>query len=405
MTHAMTEKIRVIDTDTHVSEPANLWVDRLPGKWSDEMPRVEEHPGTGNRTWRVGTTWLTEEGFFAMAGWKSYPPDSPHNLDDEGVDPGSWKAAERIDWMDRNGIYAQILYPNVIAFNAAAFMRLEPELGLASVRAWNDYITEWANYAPERLLPIAMLPFWDVEATVEEMNRVAAAGHRGVLFSNQYDKIGLPPLWDKHWDRVYAAASDLQLPVNFHVGVGDIDPKDLWAQTDEGTDSRRGASRPAIPGYDPMEWCRLTVATMLGNASPIAAITTSGLCDRFPNVNFVSVESGFGYVPYLLESLDWHWRGHNGAERTGYLPPSEYFRRQCYGTFWFETATLGLLELYPDNFMFETDYPHPTSLSPGPASPAVAPSEHLATHLHGRVSETVEKKVLHETAAKLYGVK
>ena len=59
--------------------------------------------------------------------------------------------------------------------------------------------------------------------------------------------------------------------------------------------------------------------------------------------------------------------------------PSEYFRRQCYGTFWFERLTLPLLETYPDNFMFETDYPHPTSIGPGPASPKAQtiPSHHI----------------------------
>ncbi|HRE03098.1 MAG TPA: hypothetical protein PLV68_17495, partial [Ilumatobacteraceae bacterium] len=48
------------------------------------------------------------------------------------------------------------------------------------------------------------------------------------------------------------------------------------------------------------------------------------------------------------------------------LLPSEYFRRQCYSTFWFDRVSLPLLSAYPDNFMFSTDYPHPISLSPGP---------------------------------------
>jgi len=81
--------------------------------------------------------------------------------------------------------------------------------------------------------------------------------------------------------------------------------------------------------------------------------------------------------------------------------PSEYFRRQCYGTFWFERKTLPLLETYPDNFMFETDYPHPTSMSPGPASPAERPADHIRSAF-ARVPDDVARKALHDNAAAVY---
>ena len=138
----------------------------------------------------------------------------------------------------------------------------------------------------------------------------------------------------------------------------------------------------------------------MGNADSIAAIVTSGLCDRFPKLDFVSVESGFGYIPYLLDSLDWHWKGY-GAHRESPMLPSEYFRRQCYGTFWFERTTLPLLQTYPDNFMFETDYPHPTSIAPGPVSPAEVPSDHIE-HAFADVPPDVARKALHDNAAAVY---
>ena len=83
--------------------------------------------------------------------------------------------------------------------------------------------------------------------------------------------------------------------------------------------------------------------------------------------------------------------------------PSEYFRRQCYGSFWFERGTLPLLEEYPDNFMFETDYPHPTSMSPGPASPAEVPSVHIEKAF-ANVPPEVARKALHDNAAAVYHV-
>jgi predicted TIM-barrel fold metal-dependent hydrolase len=155
-----------------------------------------------------------------------------------------------------------------------------------------------------------------------------------------------------------------------------------------------------LANFEPRAAARGTSLGLMSNADSIAAIVTSGLCDRFPRLKFVSVESGFGYITYLLESLDWHWKGY-GAHRSSPLLPSEYFRRQCYGTFWFETQTLPLLETYPDNFMFETDYPHPTSMSPGPASPAEVPNQHIAKHFVG-VRPEIARKALHDNAARIY---
>ena len=93
---------------------------------------------------------------------------------------------------------------------------------------------------------------------------------------------------------------------------------------------------------------------------------------RFPNLNFVSVESGFGWVPSFVESMDWQWLNSGAHEAYPEMElPSFYFRRQVYGMFWFETEALQRqVDLFPDNLMFETDFPHPTSLSPGPASPS-----------------------------------
>ena len=75
----------------------------------------------------------------------------------------------------------------------------------------------------------------------------------------------------------------------------------------------------------------------MSNSNAIVDLCLSGLLERFPRLNFVSVESGFGYVPYLLETMDWQWLN-TGAARSypDRMMPSEYFRRQVYATFWFE---------------------------------------------------------------------
>jgi predicted TIM-barrel fold metal-dependent hydrolase len=86
------------------------------------------------------------------------------------------------------------------------------------------------------------------------------------------------------------------------------------------------------------------------------------------------------------------------------LLPSEYFRRQIYGCFWYErAAAVAALLAYPDNMLFESDFPHPTCQHPGPATPAVEPRAYVDEALGG-LPDDVMGKVLHDTAARLYGV-
>jgi predicted TIM-barrel fold metal-dependent hydrolase len=318
----------------------------------------------------------------------------------EDIDPGGYDPVVRLERMDEYGIYAQVLYPNLIGFETHAFMDLGPELSIACTRAYNDFLIDFASADPNRLLPVGMVPFWDLDEAVKEVKRCREIGHRGILFANQYEKIGLPPFFDPYWDPIYEVAQDTEMPINFHIGFST--GADLLA-----------AKRPKLVGESKtskddlavdVTWTakRNAIQMLVSNGDTIANLITTGILDRFPTLKFVSVESGMGYLPYLLESLDWHWKAH-GALRYSSMLPSECFRRQCYGTFWFETQTLPHLVDYPDNFMFETDYPHSTSLSPGPASPADLPSVHIEKHMSTLPFEVAEK-ALWRNAANLYRV-
>ena len=151
-------------------------------------------------------------------------------------------------------------------------------------------------------------------------------------------------------------------------------------------------------------FARVSTMAVLENAKCMTDLILSGIPHRFPNLPLVSVESGVGWIPFLMESLDWQWKN-NGVreEHPEYdLLPSEYFRRQIYASFWFEEAGVAkALELFPDNILFETDYPHPTCQAPGPASAGTHPRLYAERALAG-ISEPVLAKVLQTTAQKLY---
>ena len=149
----------------------------------------------------------------------------------------------------------------------------------------------------------------------------------------------------------------------------------------------------------------MTTLGLISNARAIVEVLVSGICDRFPTLNFVSVESGFGYVPYLIHALDWQWLN-NGAQEAypNRLMPSEYFKRQVYATFWFEGPTVTrLIDLFADNVMFESDFPHPTSLSPGPVSHTDSPDKVIEANL-ADVPEDILTKILNTNAARVYNL-
>jgi predicted TIM-barrel fold metal-dependent hydrolase len=188
---------------------------------------------------------------------------------------------------------------------------------------------------------------------------------------------------------MWASAQELGLPVNFHIASGDMSLQD-------GLNPENG---------DHANYASMGVSFFMGNARTIAQLICGGICHRFPELDFVSVESGIGWLPFALDSLDWQWKNCGVAlEHPEYeLLPSEYFKRQIYGCFWFEreTALHALEILGDDNVLFETDFPHPTSMSPGPASGAIPPQDYIAQAL-GELPRPTLDKLLHDNAARIY---
>ncbi len=377
----------VIDVDTHITEPPDTWTTRMASKWGDAIPRVENVGGYD--MWLINGVPYAKPGHTAMAGFDGTLPDAPKTFAD--MPRAAWDPVARIEHMDANGIQAQVLYPNLGGFGAGAWTdQGDPAFALDAVRAYNDFQSDFVSVAPERLLPITSVPFWDIDAAVAEIERCVAMGHRGINFCNCPEKFGQPRLWDRHWDPIWATARDAGVPVNFHIGGGRI-----------GEQFALGADLGFRANFS-----RISSMLFFDNLTCISDLIHGGVCHRFPDVAFVSVESGVGSIPPALESFDWQWRnGGVAEEHPEYdLLPSEYFRRQIYGCFWFERDhLLEALHAYPDNMMFETDFPHPTCQHPGPRTPAVGPTAYIDEVLSGLPDELLGN-VLGRTAARLYHV-
>jgi predicted TIM-barrel fold metal-dependent hydrolase len=386
------DNFEIIDTDTHLMEAPDLWTARLPAtRWGDAIPHLVYDERHGRDRWLVGGRKLTSVANWAIAGWPEYPPSHPPRMED--ADPAAYDAKARLAKMDEYRIYAAVLYPNLLAFTMWAFLAIpDPELRLACVQAYNDYQVEFAEPAPDRLVALTVLPFWDVDESVAELVRAHDLGHRGILFIGKPHKLGLPRLADDHWVPLFKAAEERGLAVNFHTAFQDQSEDEYRSQLS------RGVSRA--------DYAKVSSMSMIGLAETVADVLLSDVCVKYPTLSFVSVESGFGWLPYFVEALDWQWLNSGAAQANPHRePPSFYFRRQLMSTFWFEREPISAMVAdYADNVMFETDFPHPTSLSPGPASSSDVPRAMAAAALAG-LADDVVRKVLYDNAARLYHVR
>ena len=388
--------IRIHDVDTHLVDVPDIWTTRLSAaKWGDDIPHVV-------RTQSGGGVWLVG-GQPAMRGGGGMPKrgDQGGKADDGSAPPAhpflddiSWRGGydpvARLEWMDRNGIYSQILYPNLIGFFIKGFVRnVDAPLRTECIRAYNDYSTEFCSVAPDRLIPLANLPWWDLDAAIAELHRCVEAGHKGVNFGWRFEELGFPRLRDPHWDPLLSAIQETGLSINFHIGMNGDPDDDPALQFDTRLDT--------------LDRVATAAALFAGNIHCISELIMSGLCQRYPTLKFVSVESGVGYLPYLVEALDWQFLNQNlWRQFPDWELPSEYFRRQIYGCFWFEKSVARLADLFPDNFMFETDFNHPTSLTPAEEFPYVTgPQQTIAENLSHLPADLL-RKLLHDNAAAVY---
>ena len=381
--------IDVIDVDTHLSEPHDLWTSRAPARFVDRVPQVERVDGIP--TWVVDGVTLGRALAAAVIrpdGSKVLGAGGLFTMELADVHPGASTAGPRLAVMDELGIWAQIIYPNAVGFGGQGFGKIaDIELRNLCATIWNDAMAELQAESGGRLLPMGIIPWWDLEASVTEVERMHTLGLHGVNTNADPQNQGLPDLSDRHWDPLWEVMCNYGLPLNFHIG-GSVSQASF-------------AGNAKWPSYNDDEGLALGSAMLyVGNARVIANLLYSGVLERHPTLKVVSVESGIGWIPFMLEALD-----HQLTETAPHLlgtrltmMPSEYFHRQMYACFWFERRGLvGAIErLGVDNCMFETDFPHPTCLYPDSLT--------LAAEALAGTDEAFCRQVLSSNAADVYQV-
>jgi predicted TIM-barrel fold metal-dependent hydrolase len=351
-----------ISADCHVTEPVDLWTRNLPPALRERGPRLESRDGRhcfvveGRVIRSFGSPPQAEGGGEkaerSAAGW------GPH-------DP-----ATRIAHLDRDGVFAEVMYPNVAFFCTYAIE--DAALQTATCAVYNDWVAaQFAQF--ERLIPVGILPVLDVDACVRELARCAELGLRAALLPahpdfRRYNDAAYEPLWE--------AAEGLGLPLSFHAGTG----------------------RSQTPARGPGGAVVNYVITVSGPMETVATLCASGVLERHPGLSVTMVECGAGWLAWTLDAMDDAYRDHHGFVRPKLEAlPSEYFRRQ--GRVTFQRDPVGIANVARTGarcLMWGSDYPHPEGTWPHSR-------EVLEKQFDGIPQETVDR-IVYANAAELYEI-
>jgi predicted TIM-barrel fold metal-dependent hydrolase len=378
----------VVDADSHWSEPEDLFTRLAPEKYRDRVPRVEMIDG--QRMWVFDGQPMgrySAGGVIGRDGSKEEAQRALFEWEHEMIHVGAWDPKVRIGVLDECGIDHQVIYPSTIGLGGQDLgMVSDDALRHVAIEIYNDRMAEIQADSGNRLLPMPVMPAWNIESCVREAQRVAAHGARGVNMTSDPQDLGAPDLASQAWDPFWEVCADLKLPVHFHIGAS-VTGMNFYGQYF--WESHPDNVKLAIGG----------TLLFIGNSRVVVNAILSRVFDRHPDLKLVSVESGVGWIPFILETLDYEMAENAPRELAAMgKPPSEYFRSNIYATFWFENNRNKLPELIEavgeDNILFETDFPHPTCMYPSPLQTVEAK---MAT-----LPDATRAKIMGENARGLY---
>ena len=329
----------MISADSHLMEPMEIW-ERL------ESP--------------------FRETVLARFGGGLFKHDMP---------PGAGEPHERLKVQDRDGIAAEILFPN----NAMAIFGLDdPPTQRAAFRVYNDWLAEFCAVAPDRFFGVPCVAGYDVDEAVHEMQRNLARGLTGVMVWQVPDPQF--PFTSRHYESLWAAAAEAKAPVHMHILTGHS-----YART-------QGSTR----GFERIRGSVNKKQNDTINA--LFDLIFSGVFDRHPNLRVVLAESECGWLPFVLQQWDYYFERFSKVEDLGLTrKPSQQFEEHVYCT-WLEdfSGTRQFTWWGQNNLMWSNDFPHSNSTYPHSR-------ENVVYHIGG-LDAGVQRKLVRDNAIRLYGL-
>jgi len=359
----------IISADSHITEPANTYIDFIDAKYRDVAPKLVRTEKAGDVFVIDGMKKPVPMGLVAAAG-KPVEEIRITGVLFEDIHRGGWDPDARLADQVRDGVEAEILYPTV---GMVLCNHEDPDYKQACFEAYNRWITQYCSKHPTRLLGVGQTAMRTPKDGIRDMEEIKRLGLRGVMMpgnpagTEDYDS----PIYDDFW----RAAIDLELPLSFHI----LTTRDTLA---------RG---PAMNNF-------LTV--MRGCQDIMGTLILGGVFERHPTLKIVCVEADAGWVPHYMYRMDHAYKRHRNWLPPGQALsrlPSEYFRENIYTTFqddWVAFKTADLVNWR--RLMWANDFPHSDSTWPW--------SQELLSKHAGDLTEEQSEAILGANVAELYGI-
>jgi predicted TIM-barrel fold metal-dependent hydrolase len=325
-------KIWANSGDSHLVEPADLFAERLPADLAARMPRsVRDEDGRHETLHIDGKEYRRR-----MPGGNLV---DEHGQSVEERAPGANDPHLRLLDLDREGIWAEVIYPSIGIWTASVE---DPVLVRAGCQAVNDWAIEYQRVSP-RYVCTAMIPLLDGGDAVREIERAAELGFKAAFFPVA------PPGEDRNWNRdewepVWSALDETGTVVGFHVGTEPLDASGTTGMYFRG------------PGGALMNY----VETTYGGQRAVTKMIATGVFDRHPSLKVLVSEGGATWGPFVADRLDEAYRQHGAAVRPP-LPrlPSEYLYENVYASFQHDrSAVAAVTAMGWQNVLWGSDYPH-----------------------------------------------
>ncbi|MBT2186641.1 amidohydrolase family protein [Sphingobium nicotianae] len=374
----------LISCDDHLDLnqlPPDLWEKRLPDHLKARGPKVEIRDGRA--------VWVCDDK--VMGPWSGHAnapagPKPVYTALDRGgiVDQTECRPAVaklRLADMDRDGVWAHVLFGPVTSLDFE-----DEEMRDACYAAYNVWLKEFCSAAPDRLIGVPLLPPYPQPA-LKELQHIVSLG--GFKQANLQIAMAQPRLESDEWEPLWQLLEDSNIILSFHVTV--------FASVSRAFDKYKGS-----PGATFLH-VKMFIEQFL---DPFVDLFAWGILERHPGLKIVIAESGIGWLPWVVEELDYRhfrlWEGEEFWNARGGIPhkmkPSELFKRQVYGTFQQSPTAVALAEFYgEDKLLWATDYPHPDSIWPN--------SIKTLEGFTQKATPELVRKFTWENAANLYGIK
>jgi len=354
------EKMWANSGDAHVLEQNSLWQRTMPPEMAARMPRSEKlddvtemiHVDGRSFKRRMPRNPLVTEADALAIGRPAREVEAAreselHFLDhisDVERAPGAWDVQIRMQDLDHEGIWGEVVYPSIGLWNG---LIRDPVLYREGVKVMNDWLKATFIDVTKRSIPAAEISILSVDDAVAEAKRVAELGFRALSIPPSLGG-GVPNWNDISWEPLWSIAEEANLVLGIHI-AGDF--KDVGQDGFmDMADGYRGLGG-AILNY---------VDTTYGGQQAAAMLVASGALDRHPGLKVLVSEGGATWVPFIADRMEEAYRQHGPYVRPKLKrPPRQILFEQVYASFQHDkTAVQAYLAMGYKNVMWGSDYPH-----------------------------------------------